>query len=56
MIQLLEHLQNSAPYDAIVGFSQGANFATILAGLAESGACPWLQIRSLVLICGVRFG
>jgi hypothetical protein len=48
------------PYDGVLGFSQGANLAVLLAALKESGAfknsTKELQFDFLILICGSAFG
>ena len=49
-----EHCTQGGPYDGIIGFSQGANMASMMAAVTEFSA-PRL-IKFVVCICGVESG
>uniref|UniRef100_A0A7S2C881 Serine hydrolase domain-containing protein n=1 Tax=Octactis speculum TaxID=3111310 RepID=A0A7S2C881_9STRA len=53
---IIRRLKLNGPYHGILGFSQGANMATIVAALVQCGALPWADIRFFVLLCGSKYG
>lgn len=47
------HIDETGPYAGVLGFSQGATFASLLAGLAgQPDAGPLAQLRFGVVVCG----
>ena len=52
---VLEHLKASGPYFAVLGFSQGANLASLLVALQEARVIP-RAFECSVLVCGSAFG
>lgn len=53
---LLDYIAKEGPYDGVLGFSQGANVAVLLAALMETGALPNIKFDFVISICGSAFG
>ena len=51
--EAVEALESRVEADCLLGFSQGANFASMLAARAERRGTPY---RAVVLLCGARPG
>lgn len=51
--EAVEALESRVDADCLLGFSQGANFASMLAARAEQRGTPF---RAVVLLCGARPG